>query len=98
MPQVFYTLINIIVRSPRSPAQNLQHIYGGDREQICLWQSELRRAQFSRPRTWLIELSKVTMTKGCLLALVQTVEDEKVMVEEANCYLLKVTAIKASLT
>jgi hypothetical protein len=26
------------------------------------------------------------------------VEDEKVMVEEANCYLLKVTAIKASLT
>ena len=27
-----------------------------------------------------------------------TVEDEKVMVEEANCYLLNVTAIKASLT
>jgi hypothetical protein len=27
-----------------------------------------------------------------------SVEDEKVMVEEANCYLLKVTAIKASLT
>jgi hypothetical protein len=26
------------------------------------------------------------------------VEDEKVMVEEPNCYLLKVTAIKASLT
>jgi len=27
-----------------------------------------------------------------------SVEDEKVMVEEANCYLLKVTTIKASLT
>jgi hypothetical protein len=29
---------------------------------------------------------------------IKHVEDEKVMVEEANCYLLKVTAIKASLT
>jgi hypothetical protein len=31
-------------------------------------------------------------------AHLERVEDEKVMVEEANCYLLKVTAIKASLT